>query len=65
MELKHSFKDFQIHSIKIFYEHMNDQDYSDVTLTTIDDTQMRANKIILSTACIFFRTIFQRYSNFS
>ena len=55
-------KDFNTNATTTFAELWNDKDFSNVTLMTMDDKHLRANKIILSSGSTFFKNIFQRYS---
>ena len=62
MESKLMHKDFNTNATTTFAELWNDKDFSNVTLMTMDDKHLRANKIILSSGSTFFKNIFQRYS---
>ena len=55
-------KDFNTNATTTFAELWNDKDFSNVTLMTMDDKHLRANKIILSSGSTFLKKIFQRYS---
>ena len=47
----------------IFKELWKDQDFTDVTLATADDQQIRAHKVILSSCSPFFKNILLKNSN--
>ena len=49
---------FETNAPNTFQKLWNDQDFSDVTLATVDDQQIRAHKVILSSCSEFFRNIF-------
>ena len=49
---------FETNAPKMFRNLWNDQDFADVTLATVDDQQIRAHKVILSSCSQFFRNIF-------
>ena len=53
--------DYLTNATQTFQELWNDQDCADVTLATVDDKQVRAHKIILSSGSTFFKNIFGRY----
>ena len=49
---------FETNAPNTFRNLWNDQDFADVTLATVDDQQVRAHKVILSSCSQFFRNIF-------
>ena len=49
---------FETNAPNTFRKLWNDQDFADVTLATVDDQQIRAHKVILSSCSEFFRNIF-------
>ena len=49
---------FETNAPNTFKKLWNDQDFSDVTLATVDNQQIRAHKVILSSSSKFFRNIF-------
>ena len=49
---------FDTNAPNTFRKLWNDQDFADVTLATVDDQQIRAHKVILSSCSHFFRNIF-------
>ena len=51
---------FETNATNTFQKLWNDQDFSDVTLATVDDQQIRAHKVILSSCSELFRNIFLR-----
>lgn len=61
MEFKIGYKDFQTNAKDVFQALWNDRQFSDVTLVTGDDKEIRAHKIILCSNSIFFKNIFRRY----
>ena len=50
--------DFDTNAPNTFRKLWNDQHFADVTLATLDDHQIRAHKVILSSCSKFFRNIF-------
>ena len=48
------FESFALNTIRQLWD---DQDFSDVTLATVDNQQIRAHKVILSSNSSFFRNI--------
>ena len=52
---------FQTTTTKTFEELWKDRGLEDVTLVSMDDKQVTAHKIILSSFSTFFKKIFQRY----
>ena len=52
-----SWKDFATNATNTFKYLWNDQDFADVTLATMDDQQIRAHKVILSSVSPFFKNI--------
>ena len=59
--INRSYEDFQTNSVKIYKELWNDKDFADVTLVTVDDKQVRAHKVILSSYSSFFKSLFWKY----
>ena len=51
------FNHFEIDIPNAFKQLWKDKDFADVTLATVDDHQIRAHKIILSSCSNFFRNI--------
>ena len=49
---------FETNAPNTFQKLWKDQDFTDVTLATVDDQQIRAHKVILSSCSEFFRNIF-------
>ena len=49
---------FETNAPNTFRNLWNDQDFADVTLATVDNQQIRAHKVILSSCSKFFRDIF-------
>ena len=49
--------DFEVHAPNTFRELWTDQDFTDVTLATVDDKQVKAHKVILSSCSAFFKNI--------
>ena len=49
--------DFEVHAPNTFRQLWNDQDFTDVTLATVDDKQVKAHKVILSSCSTFFKDI--------
>ena len=49
---------FETNAPNTFRKLWNDQDFADVTLATVDDQQIGAHKVILSSCSEFFRNIF-------
>ena len=49
---------FETNAPNTFRKLWNDQDFTDVTLATVDDQQIRAHKLILISCSEFFRNIF-------
>ena len=49
---------FETNALNTFRNLWNDQDFADVTLVTVDEQQIRAHKVILSSCSEFFRNIF-------
>ena len=49
---------FETNAPNTFRNLWNDKDFADVTLATVDDQQIRAHKVILSSCSQFFRNIF-------
>ena len=49
---------FETNAPNMFRNLWNDQDFADVTLATVDDHQIRAHKVILSSCSQLFRNIF-------
>ena len=49
---------FETNAPDTFRNLWNDQDFADVILATVDDQQIRAHKVILSSCSQFFRNIF-------
>ena len=52
-----SWDDFQIHAPNTFKQLWNNQDFTDVSLVTVDYQQIRAHKVILSAASDFFQKV--------
>ena len=52
---------FETNAPNTFIKLWNDQDFADVTLATVDDKQIRAHKVILSSCSQFFRNIFVKH----
>jgi len=52
-----SWKEFDQCSSQAFKDHYNSEEYSDVTLASADDKQIKAHKIILSACSPFFQKI--------
>ena len=50
--------DFEVHAPYTFRQLWTDQDFTDVTLATVDDKQVKAHKVILSSCSSFFKNIF-------
>merc|ERR1712148_157479 len=51
---------FEAHAAHTFKQLWYEQDLTDVTLATMDDWQIRAHKVILSSSSTFFRNIFMK-----
>ena len=49
---------FETNTHNTFQKLWNDQDFADVTLATVDDQQIKAHKVILSSCSELFRNIF-------
>ena len=56
--LKLKWDQFETNTPNTFGKLWNDQDFADVTLATVDDCQIKAHKVILSSCSGFFRNIF-------
>ena len=52
---------FQVNAPHTFLQLWNNQDFTDVTLATVDDQQIRAHKVILSSGSLFFQNIFLKH----
>lgn len=50
-------KNFEATAHHVFKQLWNEQDFADVTLATVDNQQIRAHKVILSSCSPFFRNI--------
>ena len=55
-----SWKDFAINAPNAFRQLWDDQDFADVTLVTVDELQVKAHKVILSSVSPFFKNILQK-----
>ena len=55
-----SWDSFQVNATNTFRQLWNDQDFSDVTLCTVDNQQINAHKVILSSCNPLFRNILIR-----
>ena len=55
-----SWSDFEICAPNYFRQLWNDQDFTDVTLATVDDLQLRAHKVILSSCSPLFKHILKK-----
>ena len=56
-QLSLTWDDFDKHISSTFWQLWSDKDFTDVTLTTLDDKQIRVHKVILSSASDYFRKI--------
>ena len=56
-------ENFETNAANTFRQMWNDQDLTDVTLATVDDQQIRAHKLILSSCSKFFKNIFVKNPN--
>ena len=52
---------FQVNAPHTFLQLWNNQDFTDVTLATVDDQQIRAHKVILGSGSSFFQNIFMKH----
>ena len=52
---------FEVNAPHSFQRLWNNQDFTDVTLATVDDQQIRAHKVILSSGSSVFQNIFLKH----
>ena len=55
-----SWNEFATNAPKTFKQLWREQDFTDVTLATEDDQQIKAHKVILSSSSDFFRNLLLR-----
>ena len=60
VKLNVSSNDFESNSSDTFRQLWNGKDFTDVTLATVDNQQIRAHKVILSSCSPFFKNILLR-----